>query len=158
MELAKNHPSEKLLKPSERWLMFDSGSNCDGADVGEHFPGSVNLVVPTGDARGSAECASGGVVQCRGKVVIEGPIDGQATAIPFRDMKIKMPIASLKNRVVGEDGFDIFITDGGAVMRHRRTHNLAKLYDRGGVYFAKFKPHAPRNQKGDTSTPFGRLG
>ena len=158
MELAKNHPSDKLLKPGERWLMFDSGSNVDAADVSEHFPGYANLVVPNGDARGSAECASGGVVQCRGKVVIEGSIDGQATAIPFRDMKIKMPIASLKNRVVGEDGFDIFITDGGAVMRHRRTHNLAKLYDRGGVYFAKFKPHAPKNQKIDTSTPFGRLG
>ena len=46
-------------------------------------------------------------------MVTEGSIDGQATAIPFKDMKIKMPIASLKNRVVGEDGFDIFITDGG---------------------------------------------
>ena len=55
MELAKNHPSDKLLKPGERWLMFDSGSNVDAADVGKHFPGYAGLVAPTGDARGSAE-------------------------------------------------------------------------------------------------------
>ena len=107
------------------WI-FNSGSNVDAADVGEHFSRDAGLVVPTGDARNSAECASGGVVQCRGKVVIEGPIDGQATTIPFRDMKIKMPIASMKKRVEGADGYDVFITEAGAVMRHRKNGALVK--------------------------------
>ena len=71
-------------------------------------------------------------------------------------MKIKMPIASMKRRVHGEDGFDFFITDGGAMMRHRVSGKLVKLYDRGGVYFAKFKTHLPKSIPSDQ--PFQRLG
>ena len=160
VKLAKNHPSDTLLKPGEQWLMFDTGANVDAADIEEHFPEYANYVVPLDDpnAHGGAECASGNVVKCRGQVTVHGSIDGQPTSIPFRDMKIRMPIASLKKRVVGEDGYDVFITWGGAVMRHRRSKKVVKLYDRGGVYFAKFRPRLPSAPKNDPDSPFGRLG
>ena len=159
-KLARNHPSNKLLKAGEQWLLFDTGANVDAADIEVHYPEYANRVVPLDDpnAKGGAECASGNVVKCRGQVTVQGSIDGRPVSIPFRDMKIRMPIASLKNRVTGENGFDIFITEGGAVMRHRRSGKLASLYDRGGVYFAKFKPHLPSTKKDDGGSPFGRLG
>ena len=95
---------------------------------------------------------------CRGQVTVNGSIDGQSTSIPFRNMDIRMPIASMKKRVVGENGFDVFLTCGGAVMRHRKSKKTVTLYDRGGVYFAKFKTHLPDMKKNDPGSPFGRLG
>ena len=57
-----------------------------------------------------AECASGSVVKCKGQVNVKGSMDGQPTTIAFRDMDIKIPIAALKRRVGGQNGFDVFIT------------------------------------------------
>ena len=48
-----------------------------------------------------------------------------------------------EEEVTGKDGFDVFLTDDGAIMRNRESGKLVKLYDRGGVYFAKFKTKLP---------------
>ena len=58
-------------------------------------------------------------------------------------MKFKMPIGSMKKRVEGADGSDVFITEGGAIMRNRMNGKTVKLYDRGGAYFAKFRTTLP---------------
>ena len=154
--IAKQHPSDSLLKPGEQWVMMDSGANVDAADISTHFPEYARLVTPLSPSvgNGGAECASGNVVKCRGRVRVHGSMDGQATSILFRDMDIKMPIASMKKRVQGEDGFDVFITTDGGIMRHRTSGKLVRLYDRGGVYFAKFKTKLPA----DGGSPFGRQG
>ena len=153
--IAKNHPDDKLLRPGEQWVMIDSGANVDAADIGKHFPEYKHLVEPMRDGTG-AECASGNVVKCRGRVKVDGSMDGQSTSITFRDMDIRMPIASLKGRVQGKNGFDIFITDDGAIMRHRVSGKLVRLYDRGGVYFCNFRTKLP----GDPimASSFRRLG
>ena len=57
----------------------------------------------------------------------------------------------------GANGYDAFITEGGAFMRHRTTGKLVKLYDRSGVYFAKFKTALPPHDK-NADQLFGRLG
>ena len=111
-QAASQHPSNDLLPPGEQWVMMDSGANVDAADISSNFPEYADLVTPMSSsvAGGSAECASGNVVQCRGRVRVHGSMDGQETTIAFRDMNIKMPIASMKRRVHGADGFDVFIT------------------------------------------------
>ena len=73
-------------------------------------------------------------------------------------MKIKMPIASMKKRVEGADGYDVFITEGGAIMKHRKNGALVKLYDRGGVDFAKFKTKLPNANTRDPDSLFVRRG
>ena len=108
------------------------------------FPTILSSPLDAGVNAG-AECASGNVVRCRGRVRVEGTMDGQRTAIVFRDMDIKMPIASLKRRIHGDEGFDVFITADGGLMRHRKSGNLVRLYDRGGGYFAKFQTQRPSN-------------
>ena len=98
------------------------------------------------------------VVECRGQVRVNGTMDGQFTSFNYRDMDIKMPIASMKRRVHGENGFDVFITTGGAIMRHRKSGKLVKLYDQGGVYFAKLKTQLPGSQPNILDSPVHRLG
>ena len=140
--------------------MMDSGANVDAADIDVHFPEYSHLVTPL-DASiggGGAECASGNVVTCRGKVRVEGTMDDQDTDFQFRDMKIKVPIASMRKRVVGKDGFDVYITDEGALMRNRMSGKLVRLYDRGGVYFAKFKTKLPGVRDQGPDSRFHRLG
>ena len=73
-------------------------------------------------------------------------------------MDIKKPIASMKRRVQGADGFDVFITDGGAMMRHRTSGKLVKLFDRVVVYFAKFKTHLPDPRSSAPELALHRLG
>ena len=157
-KIAKNHPGNHLLKPGEQWVIMDSGANLDAANIVEHFPEYVHLIDQSNLSDGGAECASGDVVKCRGTVQVNGSLDGQSTSIHFRDMKIKMPIASMKKRVEGADGYDVFITEGGAVMRHRKNGALVKLYDRGGVYFAKFKTKLPNASTRDPDSLFVRRG
>ena len=158
-KIAKNHPGNHLLKPGEQWMIMDTGANVDAADILEHFPQYAHLIEKAAPDEIGAECASGDVVKCRGKVKVTGSFDGQRTSIQFRDMKIKMPIGSMKKRIEGPNGFDTFITNGGAIMRHRATGKLVKLYDRSGVYFAKFKTALPPGDKdGEIDSLFGRLG
>ena len=137
--------------------MMDSGANVDAANISRHFPEYINSIEAI-DANAGAECASGNVVPCRGRARVQGSLDGQKTSIQFRDMDIKMPIASMRRRVHGPDGFDVFLTNGGAMMRHRESGKLVKLYDRGGVYFAKFKTHLPDLRSQQPEPPFQRLG
>ena len=139
---------------------MDFGANVAAADIKEHFPEYTNLVTPlaAGLGAGGAECASGNVVKCRGKVQVYGSMDGQAASISFRDMDIKMPIASMRRRVQGTDGSDVFITSDGGIMRHRTSGRLVRLYDWGGVYFAKFRSKLPDADSAVSGSPFGRLG
>ena len=158
-QIARNRPDDRLLGPGEIWVMLDTGANVDAAKIAEHFPEYLNYVeaLDTGN-NGGAECASGKVVKCRGRAHVKGLLGGQQTTIPFRDMDIKMPIASMKKRVEGADGFDVFITDGGAMMRHRKTGQLVQMYDRGGVYFSKFQTQLPDGLPHKPKSPFHRLG
>ena len=106
----------------------------------------------------NAECASGSVVRCRGRARVKGPLNGQGTSIVFCEMDINVLTASMKRRVQGADGFDVFITDGGAMMRHKMRGKLGKLSDRGGVCFTKFKTHLANTRSSGPEPPFPRLG
>ena len=139
-------------------MIMDSGANLDAANIVEHFPEYVHFIEQNNSSDGGAECASGDVVRCRGTVQVNGSLDGQSTSIHFRDMKIKMQMTSTKKRVEGADGYDVFITEGGAVLRHRKNRALVKLYDRGGVDFAKLKTELPNANTRDLDSLFVRRG
>ena len=112
-------------------MLMDTGANVNAAKIRDHFPPYANYVtaVDSEGGEGCAECASGNVVKCRGKVRVNGTIAGQETSIPFRDMDIKMPISSMKKRVQGKNGFDDFILGEEAIMRNRATGKVVRLYD-----------------------------
>ena len=132
-------PSSDELKPGEQWVLLDSGANVDAADIHEHFADFVPFIEAVPEAPG-AESACGGVVRTLGSCKVTGSIEDTDAAIRFRHMKVKVPIASLRNRVKGKGGSDIFITEDGGIMRNRVSGRSVRIYDRGGVYFFKFKP------------------
>ena len=156
--IAKNNPGNHFLKQGEQWMIMDTGANVDAADIIEHVPEYAHLIEQMQSKNSGAECASGDIVKCRGRVRVHGTMDGHSTSIQFRDMKIKMPIGSMKKRVEGADGSDVFITEGGAIMRNRTNGKTVKLYDRGGVYFAKFRTTLPDAIPPSPNSLFGRRG
>ena len=64
-----------------------------------------------------------------------------------------MPLC--EKRVKGKYGCNVLITEDGGIMTNRHTGRVTRIYDRGGVYFFKFKPTAP-GKKADQG--FGRQG
>ena len=59
-------------------------------------------------------------------------------------MKIAMPIASIRQTI--KKGNDLYITEGGGVIRNRRNGKTIKLHERGGVYFFKMRFLPPNLQ------------
>ena len=155
-EAAEKAPKDVELAPGETWCMFDTGANIDAADIEEHFRDFVPFIQPVTDRMKDAESACGGMVKTLGTCKVVGTIDGQEASINFRHMKVKIPIASGRNRVRGKNGNDVFITEGGGFMKNRRTGRIVQLYDRSGVLFFKFKPDIELTRQPDQV--FGRQG
>ena len=138
--LAKLCPADaEKLEPGERWVMADSGSTLHGMDVAKELPGYEHLVVPLPEKKKGrgAETASGDLVPIRGTVDLAGHVDGNLHKARFNDMKIAMPIASIRQTV--KKGNDLHITEGGGVIRNRKSGKTIKLHERGGVYFFKMR-------------------
>ena len=101
----------EVLLPGERWVMADTGSTLHGIDVAKECPEYKPHVRPTSGKKAGAETAGGGTISIVGDVDITGMIGGEEHTIPFKDMKVSMPIASMRRTV--KAGNDLFITAGG---------------------------------------------
>ena len=140
--------------------MADSGSTVHAMDIGKELPKYKHLVRSvSGRRKGkSAETACGGKVGIEGEVELTGEIDGAVHTIPFFDMKVSMPIASMRRTV--KAGNDLLITEEGGCITNRQTKQKILLHERCGVYFFKMKllPPDQQPQKGDklATSGFGR--
>ena len=146
--LAKLCPErQEALGPYERWVMADSGSSLHAMDVAKELPGFAHLVapLPEGKKGRGAETASGDHVEIRGTISLAGHVDGHEHVVPFNDMKISMPIASMQQTI--KKGNDLSITPDGGTIRNRKTGKTIKLHERGGVYFFKMSFLPPHLQK-----------
>lgn len=153
--------AEELL-PGEIWVLGDTGSTKHGLNVKKEIPGYSHLVRPMPEKkRGTAaETAGGDQVMFDGEIDLTGTIDGELHTIPFVDMKVSMPIASMRRTV--KQGNDLIITEDGGIIRNRRTKKVIRLHERQGLYFFKMKLLPPQEQvqKPDSSqmraSGFGR--
>ena len=150
----KKCPSNELFGPGGMWVMLHSGANIDAADIEEHCKHYAPLIDCNTNPN-NAESTCGGEVTDLGKCTVRGTIDGEDASIGFTHMKVNMPTASVRKRVEGKYGCKILITEDGGIMTKRRTGRVTRIYDRGGVYFFKFKLAAP-GKIADQS--FGRQG
>ena len=146
----------EVLQPGERWVMADTGSTLHGIDVAKECPEYKPHVRPTRGKKAGAETAGGGTISIDGDVDVTGIIDGEEYTIPFKDMKVSMPIASMRRTV--KAGNDMFITEGGGAITNRKTKSQIRLHERLGVYFFKMKILPPKpgkvDQKVNRSTGF----
>lgn len=140
--------------------MADSGSTVHAMDVGKELPKYKHLVRSVSNRKKgrSAETACGGKVGIEGEVELTGEIDGAIHTIPFFDMKVSMPIASMRRTV--KAGNDLLITEEGGCITNRLTKQKIILHERCGVYFFKMKllPPDQQPQRGEKSSgsSFGR--
>ena len=79
-----------------------------------------------------------------GEIDLTGTIDGELRTIPFVDMKVSMPIASMRRTV--KQGNDLIMTEDGGIIRNRRTKKVIRLHERQGLYFFKMKLFRPRSK------------
>ena len=79
-------------------VLMDSGSALNVAKINTHFKPYTNYVVPgSGSKSGeSATTACGKQLTNRGTCTVHGTADGQTIAIPFQDMDVELPIASVQ--------------------------------------------------------------
>ena len=84
-------------------------------------------------------------------------IDGDLHVVPYKDMDVSMPIASMRQAV--DKGSDMFLTKGGGWLKHKKSGTSIRLHERLGVYFFKMKFLNYNEQlkyQPDSSSPFTR--
>lgn len=153
------------LEEDERLILLDSGSSLDAADIETEFPNYLALVQDSKKDEDdiAATTACGGVVTNKGKVVIAGTIkdkkgESYDFPLPFNNMKVQIPILSLRN--VMKRGHTARLNDTGGYLRNLSNGSKVPVYEKEGVYYLKVKirdapptPHAPPPE-----SVFARLG
>ena len=97
--------------------------------------------------RRCAETACGGSVQIEGEIDLTGIIDGEKHAIPFKDMKVSTPIASMIKTV--KSGNELVINEEGGAITNKNTGKIVRLVERQGVYFFRISLKPPHEQVQD---------
>jgi hypothetical protein len=144
--LAKLCPTDAgELAEGEIWVMADTGSTLNGINVAEHLPGLKHLVRPATPGTTGAECANGGTLDIDGELEVAGTIDGNLHVIPFKDMKVSLPIASMRHAI--DKGSRLLIQKGGGTLTHLKTNTVIRLHERMGVYFFKMQVLPTQQQK-----------
>ena len=150
---------EKPLAPGEFWCMADTGSTLHAINVEKEIPKYAHLVrkIPNHKKGKGAECANGGRLQIKGDIRLKGRIDDEIYTVPFKDMDVSMPIASMPQVVA--NGSDLLISlDGAKIMR--KDGREIQLHERKGVYFFKMALLPPSEQPTQDdklpASPFGR--
>ena len=146
-KLAKKTPRHGHLKKGEIWVMADTGSTLHGIDVAKHVPGYKRLVRKCHPKRRgkAAETACGGSVTIDGEIDLTGYIGDDVHTIPFNDMKVSMPIASMRKTI--KAGNDLHITLEGGYIENRQSGRRILLHERCGVYFFKLQLLPPHLQE-----------
>ena len=153
LDLASLAPNDKKYV----YIMMDSGASLHAADLEQHFPGHV-LEETDASRRGDyALTANGGKLYNLGSFRVEGMSNGIKVSLGFSNMKVDVPVASVRTFVKNGNEVDFF--DGGGVVRSKETGAGLPFIELGGVYFLKLKIKPPRSSLvGKASLVFARPG
>ena len=151
------------LEEDEKLILLDSGSSIDAADVEEEFPEYADRIVQ-GHAKhrgASATTACGGVVENKGKVIVEAVLTDvkghdHEFSIPFNHMKVQLPIMSLRNAVKRKN--TAMIDEHGGYLQNRASGAQIPIYEHEGVYYLKIKVKRPSLPMPPPEPVFGRRG
>ena len=117
--------------------MTDTGSTLNGINVSDHLPGLKHLARLASPGTHGAECANGGTLDIDGELEIAGTNDGRLHVIPFKDMQVSLPIASMRQAI--DKGSKLIIQKGGGTSTHAKSKTVINLHERMGVYFFKMR-------------------
>ena len=151
MTMMSKNPSANLLQEGEVWALIDSGAGVDGLDCAEHVPDATLTDTPE-----PIRCitASGEEMVVNQMANTNVLLDGQPCTVPSSDLKLDMPILSVRRHI--HRGYRCRIREGGGYFRNTKTRAKARFVEREGVYFIRMKVLGQASDKG--ASLFGRPG
>ena len=148
------------LADDEMLALVDTGSNIHAADVETHFPDYVDSVRETAASRRghSATAAGGQKLFNLGRFVVHGHTDGQDVRIPFNNMKVKLPILSVREMM--SKGSRMTLTETGGIIENREKKQAINFIVHDDLWYVKLKVKPPpaNDQPESRSSLFGRQG
>ena len=99
--------------------------------------------------------ANGDKLFNRGSFMVNGSCNGVRVSLNFTNMKVDIPVASVRTLVRSGNEVDFF--EGGGVVRNRESGVELPIVEMSGVYFLKLKLKDPAVESPNKS-PFGRPG
>ena len=87
---------------------------------------------------------------------IEGSVDGVEFPIPFQNMKVDVPILSVKKYV--RNGFGIHFTEDGGYMECKSNGRRFYFIESDGCYWIKIKAAPPSDNVPPKASGFARHG
>ena len=134
---------QKLAPKSKKfqYIMMDSGASLHAAWAKKHFPDHLvvsNEAMLRGDY---ALTANGEKMFHEGEFDVLGDCDGVNMGITFTNMKVDVPVASVRRFVIA--GNNVSFIEGGGIMTNRATGAKVRFIELSGVYFLKLRVKQP---------------
>ena len=146
--ILRSKPVELECDANEVLCLVDSGSTINAANVEKHFPSYKQFVRETRKSKSGdfARTACGKKLFNRGRCDIRGSADGEEFPVAFKDMKVEMPILSVR-KIVKKNNRVCF-QDGGGYIRNQTSGRRIRFYEFEGVYFLKLRTDQPSSDTG----------
>jgi hypothetical protein len=149
------------LEDDEVLALVDTGSSIHAADVDVHFPQYAKSVRQSAASRQghSATSAGGHKLVNRGKFTISAETDGQNVKVPFNNMKVKLPILSVRQMM--SKGSVMTLTEVDGKIHNARSGQTIHFAVHDDLWYMKFKVKPPTQAATDelrAASLFGRQG
>lgn len=105
-----------VVRRCEIMCMVDSGRFEHAINAEDELPGYVIEPPNLEDQARTAETACGGVLKILGRVLIRGFVARNWITMPFKNMKVKCPMISVRRLV--HDGHEVHIDKSGGWIKH----------------------------------------
>ena len=127
------------------YIMMDSGASLHAGNLEKHFPGHL-LTFTEESKRGDFACtANGDKLYNLGKFAVRGSCNGVSVVLNFTNMKVDVPVASVRTFV--RSGNDVEFFEGGGIVRNRENGAKLPFLEMGRVYFLQLQIKPPKNSK-----------
>ena len=127
------------LEDDEVLALVDSGSTINAADIAAYFPEYVqNIVASRASSSGETATTAGGhELKNMGRCKIDATVDDHPFPVAFQNMKVDVPIISIKKYV--KTGFDFHFTEEGGYMECRLNGKQFHFIECDGAYWIQIK-------------------
>ena len=126
------------------YILIDSGASLHAANLDVHFPGHELEETDESRRRDYARTANDDKLFNLGSFKVHGISNGVKVTLGFTNMKVDIPVASVRTFV--KSGNDVEIFEGGGLVRNAESGAELPFVEMGGVYFLKLRIEQPHSE------------
>ena len=160
MKKFRNALPNSPIEDDEMVVLVDSGATINAAHIPTHFTDCRSSIVASHDSQVGAAATTAGGHQLvnEGRCKVDTQLDGMAFPIVFQNMKVDVPILSVRKYVKG--GWNFSFGEDGGTMVNRTTGKTFNFIEAEGAYWIKVKVQRHLGNKGGRmrSPVFSRPG